>query len=164
MSRSLGSQDLYFLDFSTCISVQVQSVYSLVQSIHENFILSAEMSKAKLDFSETPYFFFRSASESLGKLNFRLSIDQKLICFHMSFQNYRGTKKVGKNYRKFKWFENRSESYTVYTQSPRNAVSRSAEFLKTALCGIPLQWNSSKLRYAEFQRNSKYSPTNAIFL
>ena len=41
--------------------------------------------------------------------------------------------------------------------------STSTEFLKTALCGIPLQWNSSKLRYAEFQWNSKYSPTNAIF-
>ena len=41
--------------------------------------------------------------------------------------------------------------------------STSAEFLKTALCGIPLQWNSSKSCYAEFQRNSKYSPTNAIF-
>ena len=57
----------------------------------------------------------------------------------------------------------------LYTPSPcvtRFHVaqnSTSAEFLKTALCGIPLQWNSSKSRYAEFQRNSKYSPTNAIF-
>ena len=57
----------------------------------------------------------------------------------------------------------------LYTPSPRVTRfhvarnSTSAEFLKTALCGIPLQWNSSKSRYAEFQRNSKYSPTNAIF-
>ena len=36
--------------------------------------------------------------------------------------------------------------------------STSAEFLKTALCGIPLQWNSSKPRYAEFQRNSTTVP------
>ena len=57
----------------------------------------------------------------------------------------------------------------AYTPSPRLTRfhvarnSTSAEFLKTALCGIPLQWNSSKSRYAEFQWNSKYSPTNAIF-
>ena len=36
--------------------------------------------------------------------------------------------------------------------------STSAEFLKTALCGIPLQWNSSKSRYAEFQWNSTTVP------
>ena len=61
------------------------------------------------------------------------------------------------------------EQYATSTPSPRVTRfhvarnSTSAEFLKTALCGIPLQWNSSKSRYAEFQRNSKYSPTNAIF-
>ena len=48
----------------------------------------------------------------------------------------------------------------LYTPSPcvtRFHVaqnSTSAEFLKTALCGIPLQWNSSKSRYAEFQVQS----------
>ena len=59
------------------------------------------------------------------------------------------------------WLECTPSPRVTWFHVARNSTS--AEFLKTALCRIPLQWNSSKSRYAEFQWNFKYSPTNVIF-